>query len=183
MKIVTDTDRIRQLSEQNDDENWKFRSFLKMVDLESEEVDTIVQRHYGDVASQIDCCACANCCRTMLPILSDADIARMASALNMTEDELIRDYLKPAEEEDGFTFKATPCPFLGGNLCTIYDARPENCRSYPHIHKEGFQFRLIGAIENCSVCPIVFNVYERLKAESWPGVDDFGNLWLDDDYA
>lgn len=39
----------------------------------------------------------------------------------------------------------------------------ENCISYPHLHKKDFTSRLIGVIENCSVCPIVFNVYERLK--------------------
>jgi Fe-S-cluster containining protein len=183
MKIITDVDRIRQLSEQNDDENWEFRSSLKMVDLDMDEVDAIVHRHYRDVASQIDCCACANCCRTIAPILSEADIARMAPELNMTEGELIRDYLKPAEQEDGFTFSTIPCPFLADKRCTIYDARPEDCRSYPHIQKDEFLTRLIGVVENCSVCPIVFNVYERLKAESWSGADDFGNLWLDDDYA
>ena len=183
MKIITDIDRIKQLSEQNDDDNWKFRSFLKMVDLDMDEVDAIVHRHYEDVASQIDCCACANCCRTMVPILSRADIVRMASALNMSEDEVVRDYLKPAEERGSFTFRSAPCPLLEGNRCTIYEARPENCRGYPHIQKDEFLTRLIGVIENCSVCPIVFNVYERLKAESWPGAGDLGDLWLDDDYA
>ena len=27
---------------------------------------------------------------------------------------------------------------------------------------------------DCSICPIVFNVYERLKDELWQGSDDIG---------
>ena len=40
-------------------------------------------------------------------------------------------------------------------------------RSYPHLQKEDFVFRLAQAVSNCSICPIAFNVYERLKAELW----------------
>lgn len=34
-------------------------------------------------------------------------------------------------------------------------------------NKEDFVFRLIGVVGNYDVCPIVFNVYEQLKAELW----------------
>jgi hypothetical protein len=26
---------------------------------------------------------------------------------------------------------------------------------------------LMGVVENCAICPIVFNVFERLKADLW----------------
>jgi hypothetical protein len=55
------------------------------------------------------------------------------------------------------------------------EARPNDCRLFPHLHKKGFVFRLIQVVENCSICPIVFNVFERLKQELWhkpPGVWD-----------
>jgi len=35
------------------------------------------------------------------------------------------------------------------------------------IKMDYFAFRLIGVIQNCSVCPIAFNVYERLKGMVW----------------
>ena len=47
----------------------------------------------------------------------------------------------------------------------IESDRPEDCRSFPHLHKESFISRLWGVIDNYSICPIVFNVFERLKIE------------------
>ncbi|MBN1676299.1 MAG: hypothetical protein JXR37_34970 [Kiritimatiellae bacterium] len=42
-----------------------------------------------------------------------------------------------------------------------------DCRSYPHLHKKPFVARLTQAYSNCSVCPIVYNVYEELKKRLW----------------
>jgi Fe-S-cluster containining protein len=52
---------------------------------------------------------------------------------------------------------------LNGNLCSIYDNRPDTCRTFPHLEKPGFVSRLIGVIGSLSVCPIAFNVFEELK--------------------
>jgi len=72
------------------------------------------------------------------------------------------------KKDDGdYIFSRLPCPFLYDNICTQYTCRPNDCRSYPHLHKENFVFRLIGVIENYSICPIVFNVYELLKENIW----------------
>jgi Fe-S-cluster containining protein len=56
---------------------------------------------------------------------------------------------------------------LQNNLCRVYNDRPGDCRSYPHLHKRDFVFRVNQAFSNCFVCPIVFNVYEELKRELW----------------
>ena len=77
-------------------------------------------------------------------------------------------------EEFDLTFNQHPCPFLVENRCRVYEHHPETCRSYPHLHKEEFVFRLAQPVRNCSVCPITFNVYERLKAALWHRLDD---LW------
>jgi len=68
------------------------------------------------------------------------------------------------KDEDGdLHFKLLPCPFLLDKKCSIYDSRPADCKSYPHLHKKDFLSRLFGVIDNYSNCPIVFNVYEELK--------------------
>jgi Fe-S-cluster containining protein len=85
----------------------------------------------------------------------------------MKPDEFQQKYLLHEEEEDGFCFQETPCPFLHGNLCCVYDQRPRDCRSYPHLQKKDFVSRLMQAVSNYSVCPIVFNVYEELKVRFW----------------
>jgi len=45
----------------------------------------------------------------------------------------------------------------------VYPDRPNDCRSYPHLHKNDFVLRLWGVDDDSSVCPIVYNVYEKLK--------------------
>jgi Fe-S-cluster containining protein len=76
-------------------------------------------------------------------------------------------FLADDPEREGSVFINQPCPFLQDNFCTVYDHRPSDCRSYPHLHKRDFVFRMNQAFSNCSVCPIVFNVYEELKREFW----------------
>ena len=167
MKLETDPKHVEQLAKEREDENWRFRSFLKGVDLDIEEIDAIVHRIYEAVSRQIDCRSCGNCCRKVLPTLSRTEVSRLASGLDLSEAELTRRYLQPAREKKMFSFNATPCPLLSGNLCTAYAFRPDDCKSFPHLHKPEFVFRLMGIVEDCSICPIVFNVFEQLKDELW----------------
>ena len=177
MILKTNPKIVAKLAAEREDVNWRFRIFLKGIELEIEELDAIVHRHYENVASQIDCCACGNCCREILPTLDPADVSRLAKGLETTPDEIITQYL--IRDEDGdLTINLRPCPFLSGNRCRVYAHRPDACRSYPHLQKEKFIFRLAQAVSNCSICPISFNVYERLKAELWhPPEDVWEEKW------
>jgi len=168
MKLQADPKLVAQLAKDREDENWRFRSFLKQLDIEIEELDAIVHGHYEEVSKQIDCCACGNCCREALPILDAHDVARLAVGLGVSEQELTERFLTTDEDGD-VTFNGRPCPLLSGKRCRAYEHRPDECRSFPHLHKDEFAFRLMQVVDNCSVCPIVFNVMERLKAELWHG--------------
>jgi Fe-S-cluster containining protein len=172
MTIETDVDRVKKLAASREDENWQFRIFLKGIDLSPEELDAIVHRHYEAVSRQIDCCACGNCCKEALPRLSADDIRRLATQLAVSEKEIVARYLEQEKDGERHTFKRARCPFLAEKRCTVYDARPADCRSYPHLQKEEFVFRLMQAVQNCSVCPIVFNVFEVLKDELWKGREE-----------
>jgi len=172
MKLETDPESVMKLAAEREEENWKFRSFLKSIDIGIEDYDAIVHKHYENISRQIDCTSCANCCREVRIGLTGDDVARLASGLKISDDELIEHFL--AADEDGkLAFNTLPCPLLKGNLCSAYDHRPDACRSYPHLHRNEFVFRLMQAVHNCSVCPIVFNVFERLKEEF---SDGFANL-------
>jgi Fe-S-cluster containining protein len=167
MDIETDIDRIRLLAEAKEDENWRFRAYLKGADLSIAGLDRLVWRHLEVVTTQIDCCACANCCKVESPLLSARDIRRLADHLGIQKAQLISDYLRPSEERGRYALEQMPCRFLHEQRCSVYDVRPDDCRSFPHLQKREFRSRLIGVVENCSICPIVYNVFERLKLELW----------------
>jgi hypothetical protein len=83
----------------------------------------------------------------------------------MPEDKFVEHYMEFDNNEKKFKFKEIPCSFLKDNKCTLYECRQSDCRSFPHLHKKGFTTRLIDILQNYSICPIVFNVYEQLKIE------------------
>jgi len=167
MHIETNIKRLEELAKQREEANWKFRSFLKGSDIPVGRIDRVVHEFYREVAGQVDCTQCANCCKVMRPVLKPADIKRLARRFLMPVAEFRSQYLKKEEDGEGLVFKTMPCPFLKDNACTVYDERPRDCRSYPHLHKRNFVFRTMGVVSNCSICPIVFTVYEHLKREFW----------------
>jgi len=158
--MITNLDTIKHLGERNKDINFRFRSLLKSKD--EDRLDKTVKDLFQFYSSQIDCTKCGNCCTILKPIIQDSDIKTLSSVKYISIQDFERDFL--AFDEDGeMHFKDLPCPFLIDKKCSVYDSRPEDCRSYPHLHKDGFLSRLFGVIDNYSICPIVFNVYEDLK--------------------
>ncbi len=93
------------------------------------------------------------------------DIVRLAGHLKMPEEEFTAEYIVEYEAGGGLFFNRAPCPFLLENTCTVYPGRPDVCRAYPTLYKKGFARNLGITFSNCSVCPIVYNVYERVKME------------------
>jgi Fe-S-cluster containining protein len=171
MKLVTDLERIKQLGRRREHENFDFRTFLKSHDMSDADLDALVHRINDEVTALIDCTECANCCVALRPALSDKDISEFAAGLNQPEADFRDNYIRlNSSEADSYEFNALPCPFLQDNLCTNYDHRPQDCRSFPHLHKERFRSRLFMVIDTYEICPIPFNVYERLKIEfEWRG--------------
>ena len=175
--METDLIKIKNLSKEREDENWYFRTFLKGYDIK--DLDSIVHELFKQVSEVMDCTSCGNCCKVMLPILKKKDIINLAKSLNITPNQFITKYVSKSEDGES-KLNQLPCPFLKDNKCTQYDSRPVDCASYPHLHKKDFVFRLIGVVDNYSICPIVFNVYEalksRLKSEFIEFQEDFGEF-------
>ncbi len=158
--METDLIKIKKIAQQIEDENWYFRTFLKGYDIEN--LDSVVRKLFEQVSKAIDCTACGNCCKEIKPILKKKDINKLSKGLNIPPDQFVTKYVD--KDEDGNNIlNQLPCPFLNDNKCTQYGSRPIDCASYPHLHKKDFVFRLIGVVNNYSICPIVFNVYEALK--------------------
>jgi len=160
-KNETDFSKIEHLAVVREDENYRFRSFLKGKD--SNKVDRIVHRLHDEITKSIDCSTCGNCCKRMNPQVKMAEIEVLAGLENITAESYIEKY---CEEESGKLYlEALPCCYLNGTKCSVYDHRPEECRLFPYTHNKRFISRLYGMLERYAFCPIVFNLMERLKDE------------------
>lgn len=159
-KIETDLASIKQLSAEHEDENWAFRSWLRHH--EPDNIDELIKSLSQKYFALIDCTQCANCCRTLELEVTRSEIHTIAESLGKS----IEAFEKQSMSEG---YVRPPCPMLKEQLCSIYEHRPEICRSYPHLEKPDFLFRLMGVIGNLSVCPIAFNAFEELKLKlRWP---------------
>ena len=155
-KIEIDLARIQQLSQERDDENWAFRSWLKQY--APDDIDGLVKTLSQKYFSLIDCKECANCCRSLHVEFKKSELHAIAKALGQS----IEAFEKQSMSEGNVN---PPCPMLNGKLCSIYENRPDVCRSFPHLEQPEFTSRLIGVIENVAICPIAFNAFEELKAK------------------
>jgi uncharacterized protein len=162
--LIRELPRIRRYARQNEETDYRFRDYLKhQLPLSNDQLDSVVQEITTEVWGQINCLSCGNCCKTLQIVVGDRDIARLSKRLGMTIKEFSAQYVGVAE--DGVKhFLSTPCSFLGeGNACTVYEDRPQACRDFPYLHDTNFRSRTLMMIENCATCPIVFNVWDRLK--------------------
>lgn len=162
----TDLVQIRELARRKEDENISFRRFLKSeCNLEQHDIDQRVFQTTRGVWAAIDCASCANCCRELQPSFSEEEVDRVARRLGVERQEFVEKYLKRSEagSENPWQTNAAPCPFLEGNLCSIYEDRPAECSGYPYLYEPDFVGRTLGMIERAPTCPIVYEVIEDLK--------------------
>jgi hypothetical protein len=158
--MILDLATIKQLGKKNLEANYRFRSFLKWKD--SKRIDHTVHELFEFYSLKIDCTTCGNCCAILQPQILPKDLKVLTLATNKTNADFKKEYIILDEDGD-MRFKSSPCPFLENKKCTVYDQRPTDCKSYPHLQKKDFTTRLLGVINNYSICPIVFNVFEDLK--------------------
>jgi uncharacterized protein len=155
-KMEIDLLRIQQLSEEHDDENWEFRSWLKQY--APRDIDALVKGLSQKYFALIDCTQCANCCQSLHIEFKKSELHAIAKTLGQSIEAFQREAMSDGQV-------TPPCPMLNGKLCTIYDQRPDVCRSFPHLEQAHFTSRLIGVIDNVAVCPIAFNAFEELKVK------------------
>ncbi|MFC2138113.1 YkgJ family cysteine cluster protein [Bacteroidota bacterium] len=135
---------------------------LKTTNYKTDLDKTFHQIHYNIFDIKV-CLDCANCCKTIGPILYNIDIERMARALKIKSSEFINQYIAVDEDND-YIFNSKPCPFLDeNNYCIIYENRPKACREYPHTDRKRMYQILDLTIKNTYTCPAVYKIVEELK--------------------
>ena len=154
-------ERYHELAQQKQKEHRKFLATLKKK--APKNLDKITQEIHTEVFNEIDCTKCANCCKSLGPLFTEADITRISKVFRMKLSVFEETYLRVDEDGDK-VFQSMPCPFLGDDkLCTIYDVRPKACREFPHTdRKKIYQINHL-TIKNTLFCPAAYLFVEKLK--------------------
>ncbi len=161
--MLTDLVQIERHGEKNRVENGKFRAWLRRRNYPEQRLKAIAQ----EVEDKIDCTACANCCRVATTKVNDRDVERLSKFIGVRTHEFLRDYTVESPEEGRILRRnENGCVFLEGNLCSVYDARPQTCELFPHLVKGNGSFisRMWDMPDRAVYCPIVYNSLQLFKA-------------------
>jgi uncharacterized protein len=162
--VLTDLVQIKRHGEKQREENQRFRAWMKRHNFVERRFKTIAQQ----VEDAIDCTQCANCCRVATTQINDRDAERLARYLGVKLPVFLSDYTEVTAE--GRILKRTEngCVFLEGNLCSVYDVRPQTCELFPHLVKGNGSLlsRMWHMSDRAVYCPIVYNTLEQFKTET-----------------
>lgn len=162
--MITDLIQIRRLGEKKQGENERFRRHLKRHHFPELRFRRIAE----EIESQIDCRACASCCKVAETDVTARDIERLARYFGITPAEFVARYTTSSafeKEETILRRQESGCIFLEGNDCSIYEARPDTCRNFPHLVRGAgsFESRMWQMVDRATYCPIVYNALEAFK--------------------
>jgi len=145
------------------EENKKF--LLLLIKRNHHEVVTQADAMHNAVFTRIDYLQCANCCKSIPPIVSQTDSRRISNYLKINQSQFEHTCLR--KDEDGDTvINQSPCPFLqADNKCRIYVVRPKACCEYPHTNEREFIKNIRLHIQNTHYCPAVYHIIEQLKTQ------------------
>ena len=120
-----------------------------------------------EVWKEVDCLACANCCKTMTPAFTKEDIVRIVTYLRMKPATFKSKWLKKEERSGHWVNTTQPCQFLdtGNNKCSIYEVRPADCAGFPHHNKTPFAVYNETFKKNVVHCPATFLLVKKLNME------------------
>lgn len=141
-----------------------FKRFLnKLLKEQPRGLDKIAAQTDKEVWQEVDCLSCANCCKTMSPTYTAADIKRISAHLEMTPDEFKKKWLRKDRGGDWLN-KTEPCQFLNleNNYCAIYEVRPKDCAGFPHHTKRRMVDYMHVYKQNVEYCPATYKLVEKM---------------------
>lgn len=140
--------------------------FTNLKKMPSAKVDQLFNDAHEVVFAKTDCLTCANCCKTTSPLFIQKDIERLAKHLKLKPGQFLQQYLEMDEDGDFVFNSPAPCPFLAkNNYCSVYEARPNACREYPHTNQRKMKGILDLTQKNIEICPAVEQILIRIEGE------------------
>ncbi|MFM8588359.1 MAG: YkgJ family cysteine cluster protein [Bacteroidota bacterium] len=141
------------------------RGFLTRLKNKSPKgLDNLAATIDKEVWKEVDCLACANCCRTMTPTFTTEDINRIAAHFKQTPDQFKKKWLYKDKDGDWMN-KQTPCQFLDlkTNHCSIYSILPSDCAGFPHLTKKKMVDYIHVHQQNIEYCPATFAMVTKMQ--------------------
>jgi len=159
--MKTDLISLLDSAKQHKKENDVYLRGLR--NLKEDHIFTEIKKIHQEVFTKIDCMQCAICCKTTPALVTNSDIKRIASVMDISTKQFLRKYV--LEDINGeMTLNGVPCRFLKeDNSCSIYADRPEACRRFPHTDEKEYPRRTSLNLANTMVCPAAYQVLEQLK--------------------
>lgn len=113
---------------------------------------------------EVQCLDCGNCCRSMTPTFTPADVKRISAFLDMTQEAFREKWLYKDREGDWMNTKR-PCQFFNkvDFKCSIYEVRPSDCAGFPHLTKKKTLDYIHVYKQNVEYCPATQRWVEHLE--------------------
>lgn len=160
---------LRKFRKQYQSEKIKLRRFLTKIENERPRgLDKLTPSLEKQVWEEVDCLTCANCCKTMSPTFTNADLKRISAHLGMSVDAFKEKWLFFDKKDKDWMNVKQPCQFLDkkSNMCTIYEVRPADCAGFPHLSKKKAVDYMHVHKQNIQYCPATLKMVEKMKAVS-----------------
>ena len=159
------SDQVQAAAKKKDDENWKFRTFLKNH-ANWKKLDQQFVRLHKELFSQYDCSTCRNCCKMYRANIPNEDIEKDAAYLGITQEQFIDFFLQKNDFELEYQTKHKPCDFLNEDgSCKLGECKPESCKLYPYTDQPDRMESLGNFMSIVKICPVAYEICERLKQE------------------
>lgn len=174
-QLITDLQKIRRVARRNSQRNKDFGNFLNEVYSQQvlagtdEEWLQFFKQQQREIAEQIDCLQCANCCQRLDIVIVQEDIFCLSEGIGISIENFIHQYVQRKryfDGEDEYELREKPCPFLNNRECLYYQFRPQICRRYPEDYTSFFSWLFVMFV-NYEICPIIFNLFEQIKQYYW----------------
>ena len=152
---MIDINELENLAKSKQEENLKFRKYLK-THADEEKLDNDFKELHEKYFKVYDCSKCRNCCKKLGISIGYDEIDHLS---------LTKEQLQNLKEEYGkYINKEEGCPFLNKtNECLLKDNLPTSCKEYPYTNKPERIESLFTIINNTFVCPAVYEIVEELK--------------------
>lgn len=158
-------DKVKEEAKKRENENLKFRSYLKNH-ADEDELDSQFLRLHKELFADYDCSKCRNCCKMYKGSIPAEDIDKDAQYLGISPEQFIDTYLEKEEYGINYQTKNKPCDLLqeDGN-CKLEDCKPDSCKKYPYTNQPERLSSLLSVLDTIEICPVAFEIFERLKKE------------------